>query len=183
MRIKIDIFKKTVLLNFAVLSRKTTDVIGVHNKTIDGKFCLFLDYDKTEEQFLKSELEHLQMLYDLGNIYIFKSSEKGFHAVSFVKLKAHEFMEIMQNSTCDWAFKQIPRFTTFRSWILRSFEKGDTERPKYLYTLKRESSRELSEAHYRYFKKLYPEIEEDKRLDGIKDLFLIKYKTRTNINA
>ena len=124
----------------------------------------------------------MQDIFDIGNIHIFRSSEKGFHAVAFSKFLPKEINEILLSSSCDEAFRNTPRFTSIRNYVLRNFEKGKTPKPEYLMILKGITSREKSYAHYKYFKVLYPQIEEElEHFDDSKTVGVIRYATATNI--
>lgn len=174
--------KTTFSLNF--YRYRTPDIWtkGTLNRTKDGKYIFYLDYDLMKEEYIKGELIHLQEIYDLGDIHVFQSSEKGFHVISFAKLTAKEYVEILENSSCDYAFKNIPRYTSYRNWVLRHFSKGIVKQPKYLYTLKRKTKRQHSLAHYKFIKLLYPKINQKINSDGIKELTAIKYATGSNVD-
>jgi len=140
---RIDFKDKTLIVNFTIINKPAVWTKGVFNRTEDGKFICFLDYDYTKLDYIKGELELFQELFSLGDTHIFQSSEKGFHAVSFAKMCALDYMEILNNSSCCQAFKYTPRFVSYQNWILRNFSKGKTPRPKYLYTIKAQTSRLL----------------------------------------
>lgn len=181
MKLTFSIGKRTFTFAFLNYRKPDTWTTGTLNRTKDGKYVFYLDYDKMKEEYIKGELEHLQTLYDLGDIHVFQSSEKSFHAISFAKLTAKEYLEILQNSSCDLAFKNIPRYTSYRNWVLRHFKKGNTDAPKYLYTLKSETKRQHSLAHYKFIKILYPKINQSINSDGIESLTVIDYATGANV--
>jgi len=174
------ILKKPV---FKVIPYPTQWTLGTLNRTFDGYYILYIDYDYMKEEYILGELERLRLAYDLGDIHLFKSSHKGFHIISFVKLTAVEFMNILKESSCDEAFKNVPKFTSYRNWVLRHFSKGDTPKPKYLYTLESETKRESSYAHWNFIKNLYPEakIKQPTNHDASENLTVIKYATGNNI--
>lgn len=184
LRITIKSGKMSYTLSF--LKYRTPDVWthGTHNRTKDGKYVLYLDYDMVDKKWIKDELTHLQEVYDLGDVHVFQSSKskKGFHAISFAKLTAREYMDILENCSCDFAFKKIPRHTSLRGWVLRHFKKGKISKPTYLYTLKRNTKRQHSLAHYNFFKLLYPKIKQKINSDGITKLYYIKYATGGNVD-
>tara|TARA_Y100000310_G_scaffold215935_1_gene216890 strand:+ start:2558 stop:3193 length:636 start_codon:yes stop_codon:yes gene_type:complete len=180
---RIDYKDKTLIINFTIINKAKTWTRGVFNGTDDGKFICFIDYDYTKEEYIKGELELLQELFQLGDIHLFKSSEKGFHAVSFVKLCALDYQEILHNSSCDQAFKNTPRFVSYRNWVLRNFSKGKKPRPKYLYTIYSDTDRQQSYAHWKYFSLLYPELKKNKltNSDGLEKLRIVDYPTGMNV--
>lgn len=152
---------------------------GTMNRCSCGNYCVYLDFDFMEESYIKDEIKHLQDVYDLGDIALFESSPKRFHIIGFSKLTAKEFVELMMNSSCDEAFKNVPRFYSTRNWVLRAFKKGEgKEKPKYLYTLKHKTNRKESYAHHKLLKEIYPEMEcELQNSDGLKDTKIISYLT------
>ena len=66
---------------------------------------VFLDYDCTHDDALKTELKWLQTLHKLGNFIVLKTSEIGRHAICLDVLKSREVYEIIDSSTCDQMFK------------------------------------------------------------------------------
>jgi len=180
----IDINKKSIIFNFTIINRKLVWTRGSSNRTKDNKRIFYIDYDNMKESFVKEELLMLQERYCLGDILIFQSSENGFHGVSFAKLSLGEFVDILNNSSCDYAFKNMPHYLKFsRYWILRNFDKGSKKKPKYLYTLTSKTDRKQSFAHWKYFNILYPDskINQLTNSDGLEDITIVDYPTGTNI--
>lgn len=178
---------KSLATKMDYLQHRTVWTRGVRNRTEDGQYVYFVDYDMTRLDWVRAEQEHLQEIHNLGAIHIFKSSSKSFHAVSFDKLTAQEYMRILSNSSCDQAFQNVPRYSSLRNWVLRNFSKGNKRRPQYLVTVypKPDFSkpvREQSTAHHEWFKKLYPELTEPYLVkpDGLKKLTIITYPTIQN---
>ena len=184
MNLKLKIFKWLVSWNFSITKFPSVWTTGTMNRTSEGLYCFYIDYDKMQLDWIEEELKFLQEMYDVGNIHLFQSSPKSFHGVSFVKLKAVEYVDILRNSSCDEAFKNVPRFTSLRNYVLRNFEKGKTPAPVYLKSLLAETKREKSYAHYKFFKILYPEIEKVEKSEGFdssQKLEIIQYPTGGNI--
>ena len=88
---------------------------GTMNRCSDNTYCIYLDYDYIELEDVKREIEHFQKVLDLGDFHFFESSKNRYHIISFTKLTAREFVELMINSSCDEAFKNVPRFYTTRN--------------------------------------------------------------------
>lgn len=183
MKLKFSIGKLTVSYSVSVyfsLKRKVT-VQGTTNRTMDGKFVPYLDYDMTPLNNVLAECLFLQEYFVLGDLHVFKSSELSYHVVGFDKLNTREFLELLEQSTCDINFKNVPRTFSIRSWVLRWSEKRDKDRPKYLKTLKsNHKQRQSSTAHYEFFRHLYPDakIKKPTNSDGIRELEHITYETR-----
>lgn len=184
MNLTFDIFKTRFKFSIGIYRVRDTWTRGYMNRTKDGYYTFILDYDMTRLEWIEFELQRLQEIYDLGDINIFQSSEKGFHARSSVKLTAKGFVELMNNSSCDSAFKNLPRFATWRNWVLRDEEKGKTPKPKFIKTLlsQEPTRRQQSSAIYKYHQLLYPDIKE--RLvnpDNIMEMTAIEYATGGNV--
>lgn len=167
-------------LYFASLSRiklATTWTTGTSNKTEDGMHVPYLDYDFTEYQLIEDELKHLQQIFNLGNIYILQSSEKKFHAICLTKLTAKEFIELLESSSCDAAFKKIPRFRSIRNWVLRCYSKDIKHEPRIISTLPNKTKRQESSAHFSMLKMLHKEISKIQNPDSLSKITLVSYKT------
>lgn len=184
MKLNIKIFNISIHLSSSIrFIGSATAVQGTTNRTMDGKYVLYLDYDKLHYVHVMSELEFLQKKHNLSNIHIFSSSESNYHAVCFDKLTAREFTDILSESSADANFKRIPLMFTYRTWVLRFSGKGkNKKRPKYLTTIRsNEHWREQSYAHYEMFKKLYPGTRQYAteliRFDNINELEHITYET------
>jgi len=98
-------------------------------------FVSAMDFDNVTDERLLDELLYLQELYGLGDFHIFATSEFGRHAICVDRLSLREALEVVYGSTCDDLFKRGIRINEYRTWILRSHEKGDRPRPTYLYSI------------------------------------------------
>lgn len=179
---RVNYKKKTLITNFTIINKPTKWTRGVFNG-VNGKFICFIDYDMTKLEYIIGELTIFQEYYDLGDIHIFQSSEKGFHAISFAKMTLREYVEMLQNSSCDQAFKNTPRFVSYVNFVLRNFSKGKKPRPKYLLTLKGTTKRGQSEGHWIYLSILYPQLKSYNLTspDGVKTVRIVEYPTGMNI--
>lgn len=176
MKFHLNIKRYWLLFELALVKRATHWTKGVMNRTEDGHYIPFLDYDMMKVEYLDGEIQHLQEVFDLGDILLLQSSEKSFHAVGFDKLTALEFVTLLKNSSCDEVFRDVPRFSSYRNWVLRNFEKGDTPKPKVIKIYRRKNSREKSYAHYMYYKALYPIVIEG-NFDKSQFVTFIEYPT------
>jgi len=176
MRIKISTKTHLYQLSLSRVKLGSTWTTGTMNRTEDGMYICYLDYDLTEPSHVKDELRHLQQIMDIGTFYIFQSSEKRFHAISLSKLTAAEFMQLLEASSCDAAFKKVPRFRSTRNWVLRCFSKLDKPKPRLIGIIRSKSSRKQSTAHHKLLKIIYPEIK-IKNPDNLKKVSLISYLT------
>lgn len=159
----------------------TTTTAGIANNTKDAKRILFLDYDNVLfEDMLLPELDYLQRKYQLSEFYIFKSSQKpdGFHAICLDKLNVREWQTILQESSCDEAYKN-PRIKDFHRSVLRILPKGKSQAPRFIHKLKSPyQKREKSQAHLNWLHLHHDiNIENVKNLDNYTNPDLVIYKT------
>jgi hypothetical protein len=92
---------------------------------------LFLDFDRIMLCVLLLELEFLIEVYELGNLYVLKTKENGYHVICLGYFTAKMVKEIQDASTCDRAFTNGPLINDTRSWYLRNAQKGDKPAPTY----------------------------------------------------
>jgi len=122
---KLDInlgkYKLKALASFSKIRKEET--IGYTNRCKDGKFIIFLDYDRTKMDWIINELEHLQDMYMLGDFHLFESSKDSFHAVCFDKAVLEDLIEIMRNTSIDPNYIRIPLYCGKKIWTLRLTDK------------------------------------------------------------
>lgn len=150
------------------------ECFGVTNRCADGKFVLFLDYDKIYKSLIYKNLNNLLKKFpkSLGNFYIATTEpeevledgeRKGsYHVVNFVKQFKYQIGEFLKYCDVDPFFLKIPEKTAHKCHVLRISEKywkvnGTIikERPKFLETYPKKViklDREESYAHYKFFK-------------------------------
>lgn len=154
--------------------------LGIRNNTSDGKRVIFLDYDDILlGEMLIPEIRYLQKTYDLGNFYIFKSSQKtnSYHAVCFDKVKVYEWKQILDDSSCDENYKK-PALKDFKTCVLRIAEKGNSQKPSFCTELSSVSSRVGSLAHANFFKFHYDiDVNISKNYDNSDKLLFVDYAT------
>lgn len=165
-------------LTFNRIRLATTWTTGTSNRTQDGMYIPYLDYDFAELNGIRHELQHLQDIFNLGNFYILQSSEKRYHAICLTKLKAKEFIELLECSSCDSAFKRVPRYRSIRNWVLRCYSKDAKQHPELIETLLHKTAKQESSAHCRMLKLLH----QSKGIsiqnpDYLKKIALVTYKT------
>lgn len=124
-------------LHFQSISIPWVKTIGMSARIpYSSHFVPFLDYDNIWDQVLaEHELPFLQELFGLGDFAVLKTGEHAKHAVCCDRLMLREVLEILDNSSCDYAFKRGIRYNEYRTWILRVVQKGNRPKPKYLFTV------------------------------------------------
>jgi len=107
--------------------------VGITNRTEDGYFVLFLDYDKVEYNVVRDDIDFLQKNYDIGTVitritssYNYKGDVEvgNYHVVAFTKFTFPEIKEMLRLTRCDDHFKVAYRYQQ-RCWVLRIGEKID----------------------------------------------------------
>lgn len=121
-------FRFACAFYFQLLKNKS--VVGVSNRTMDGFYIPFIDYDGIEEKWVRSEIQRLQQDFSLSEFYLFRSSKNGFHAVCFDKLTMGEYLNVLENSSCDRNFKNVPLKYGKKLWNLRISAKEEV--PKFI---------------------------------------------------
>lgn len=121
------------------------------------EFTIFLDFDNITDQRLIDELLYLQELHELGDFHVFCTNKFGRHAVCVDRLFLKEALEVIYTSTCDAVFARGARINEHRSWILRALEKGNRDRPRYLYSVESQHNgqRLQSQAHGSFLQHYY----------------------------
>lgn len=137
--------------------------LGITNRTEDGNYVIFLDYDDMELSEVVDDCMRLQCDWSLGNFYLFKlGREKSFHAICCSMLNARSVYEIIGESCADAAFRNAPRLFQRSRWILRIGPKGQRTAPEYLMKVQNDGVYQESEGHLLFLKKYY----------GVKDILL-----------
>lgn len=131
-RLYVPIVKKLIACKIQSFSKETTWTRGVGSRIYGtAMHVLFLDYDRIMLSVLLNELEFLREVYELGNFYVLKTRENGYHAVCLDHLTPKEIIEIQEASSCDRVFTRGPLLNDTRSWYLRNAPKGDRSAPTF----------------------------------------------------
>lgn len=133
-----------ISLRIAVKKREGTKVVGLCNK-VGHRYCLFLDYDLTNKLALYQEIRSLQETYDLGNAYIFKTG-RGYHTIFLDLLTYRELVTILEASTCDPDYIDVPQRNGTRMWVLR-ISKKKSGAPEFHDVLYNQQVRPISRPH------------------------------------
>jgi hypothetical protein len=147
------------------------------------EYVLFLDYDNIRDERLVEEAIVLQETCTLGDFHVFATSEYGRHVVCIDRLPFREVRDIIYASTCDHDYKWGYRINEYRTWILRVLEKGERERPKYLYSIPSPYNglRLQSQAHGLFLKHFYGADVRLTNPDGNTELEFQSYKTSSKV--
>ena len=163
--------------DFAIRSQpaRTREMLGITNLCKDGKWIVFMDFDGFKQEWLEIIVPQLQRLYGLSDAFLFKSSEHGFHLLTFDKLGIKKLVEVLRSATCDPNYVFVPLRYGLRLWTLRQNEKNG-HKPEFIKVFKRlglTPKYQRSLAHMIAFEKLY-DIKIDKFYnDGLEDFVVV----------
>lgn len=146
---------RKVSLILRVVRERTVLQYGMGNRCRDGQYVLFLDYDSSPQSWVEQEVRLLQERYrsQLGNAYVFKT-KNGYHVVFLEKSVFGMITKMLQSTTCDKAYQDVPMYYARKVWVLRQSSKN-AETIQYLGVLKAKANRERSRAHRSYLQKFY----------------------------
>jgi hypothetical protein len=180
------------IVKFETFKAPELSTIGISNLTQDGRYVLFMDYDNISEKDLEMEIRRMTSDYGISHFLILKTSKMGYHVISFDKFKLSHIKDILNNSLCDYSYKNIP-LKSDKGYILRIFEKRDLdgkivkEKPQF-HNLKINmdllADREKSRAHYELYSLLFKEVRTlgeiknfSNKLDSYHTVRLVRYGT------
>ena len=148
-------------------------------------YVTFLDYDRITDKRLIDELIVLQEVFPghLGDFHVFYTREFGRHAMCIDRLFFRENKDVVYASSCDYEYKWGWRINEGRTWIARVLEKGERDRPKYLYSIPSPYNglRLQSQAHGMFLEYFYGADVRLTNPDGNTELEIQRYKTSSNI--
>lgn len=170
---------KIEILGYKINVMKIPDQtqLGSYSLCMDGLHVLYLDYDQLPLQIIINEIKSIQEMYDIGNIYIFESSLKKYHAVSLDKINIKEYYRIMQWLNVDPNHAKGPYYNNMNSFVLRMSD-AEEEHIRLVGTLARKSKRQKSKAHAKMFNLKYPGmVKITKQFDNNDKLNICQYET------
>ncbi len=178
---KIRIITKKVrfalAIHFQILKNKS--MIGISNRTQEGYYIPFIDYDGLDYDWVYRELRRLQLDFCLSEFYIFQSSKRSYHAVCFDKLTMAEYLNILTHSSCDPNFRNVPLKYGKKQWNLRLSAKEDKP-PKAVGRVSpmNDLIYRKSLSHLTFFSKKYPDIHfnDSKNDHKQQNIYICEYK-------
>jgi len=188
MRIKWEtsILNRYCLFQFQSMKIPNTPTKGLSARIPHStNYVLFMDFDNIEDNRLDDELIPLQELFRLGDFHVFKTSEFGRHAICIDEMPLREATDVVYSSSCDAMFKKGIRINEFRTWILRNWEKGERERPKYLRTVESpyNGERLQSQAHAIFLQAFYGVQVRLVNPDGNTEIEIQTYNTSSKVTV
>lgn len=155
-----NILGRTVNFLLRVAPEKTSFHYGIGNRTKDGQYLVFLDYDDTPLEWIQEEIRLLQRNTDLGTAYMFKT-KNGHHVMFLEKFLLDELLFILGMTSIDKRYMKVPMMYGRKIWVLRQTDKKQ-EKVTYLGCLR----------NWDYFETNIEEQPERSRAHG---LYLTKY--------
>jgi len=181
---RLDLFGKIFFVKYSIIDKPHTYTIGIASRCKDNQHVVFLDWDCVDIEIVKSDICYIQNMFNLGNFYIFKSSQKpdSYHAICLTKVRFGELTDIHSHTTCDYAFRFAVKGFSEKAWVLRCVKKGDSDAPIFIEKIKSFSKREKSLAHAIFLKEYYGiDIKTDdtkyESFDKEKEALFTKYLT------
>ena len=177
MILRFNAFGRRNSFAFTSLKQKTETINGYTNRTKDGLYCVFIDYDDLELKWVMQEIERLQKDYRLSTFYILESSPGNFHAVCFDKLSLGEYLTVLRNSSVDPRYMDVPLKHGKKIWTLRAT--GKNSEIHYKCKIPGDNWRQQSRAHQILLSKIFEfdiykhDLENS---DEYQDVILAKYE-------
>ena len=179
------------------------ECFGVTNRCSDGKFVLFLDYDKTYKDIVINDLNVLLKRFPntFSNFYIATTEPEtkqkngktkgSYHVVNFAKIFKYQVNEAIKYCNVDPFFATIPDKTAHKCHVLRTSEKFwkidnkiIKEKPTFLEKHPKKAINpriELSNPHYKFFQRHWeiqePFYKQPMKFDNLKSIEIHKYST------
>jgi len=104
---------------------------GATNRTKDGLYCVFLEYDNILLGYVEDELKRLQDQFGLSDFIILESSKDSYHCYCFDKVSYVLYRQIQDNATIDKKWVTFPIQHGTHNWVLRYTAKKK-EKPQFI---------------------------------------------------
>ena len=178
------------------------ECFGVSNRCSDGKYVLFLDYDKIYKEIMLNDLNILINKFPktFSNFYIATTEPEqtindkikgSYHVVNFAKIFKYQVNEAIKYCNVDPFFATIPDKTAHKCHVLRTSEKFwkidnkiIKEKPTFLEKHPKKAINpriELSNPHYKFFQRHWeiqePFYKQPMKFDNLKSIEIHKYST------
>lgn len=177
---------KGISLKILILKtpKKRTD--GLTSYCSDGKHILMFDYDNKTEKEVLTELKILQGAYCLSDIYVFKNDiKKSFCAFCLDKFTLDDAVNMISQTSADYAHKKAPLIYGLKRWVYRFGSKGDRKPPEYFKTIKHKHNDlryKKSNAHRIFLNTVFGmKIKKNKTFDNFTEIDIYSYLTGNRI--
>jgi len=151
MKIALPLFSKVVIIkvgNSPVPATGITNVAYTKKRKPLEFYATFLDYDDVAIQHVRKDVKALQLLYDLGTGFVWRTDKSSFH-VAFPSLTNWvEQVMVLHSANVDKAYKH--EFVRYGERTLRVSGKGPKPAPVFKEILRASTNRPVSLAHVHY---------------------------------
>lgn len=145
----LDWFGYHVNFLFRVVPERKLLHWGIGNRCNDGRYVLFLDYDHVPLEWVEEEIKLLQeTCFDLGHAYIWRTKH-GLHVIFLQKLYLGRVKELLDRTSADKNYKEVPMQYARKIWVLRQSAKTGWKN-EYLGVRKSACHVQRSNAHAVY---------------------------------
>ena len=176
MKFQINIGNRIIILQALFRKKRNSEYVeGYTNRCKDGKYVIFLDYDRVPIEWIMEEIKQLQEIYEIGDFYIFQSSKESYHAVCLDKVALTEYLSILHNSSVDTDYVDVPLYFGRKIWSLRLTDKNKNPIRFVGKAKGKFSELNQSSAHTTILNNLFDLKIELKYPDGEKELILARY--------
>lgn len=148
---------KTLRFTLQFYKSPETWARGISARCKDGRYVVFLDYDKMEQKQVEDEITYLQAHFLLGDAFIFECDRDGsYHAIIPDKLPLSKVYDVLKESSVEWAYRESVKLVRGHEWVLRTSGKGKRNKPVFLRLIPSlHNSRVKSTAHMEYMSRYY----------------------------
>lgn len=184
---KVRMFGKMFLFHFQSMNIPKEATAGICARIpYTTHYAIFLDYDNICDEVLKEDtLTYLQERHRLGDFHVFASNEFGRHVICVDSVPLRKAVRIVSDSGCDPLFAKGISINEYRTWVLRALEKGDRDKPKYLYPVLSpyNGERLQSQAHAHFLELHYGVKVRLVNPDGNEIIEMQGYKTASKVSV
>lgn len=148
---------------------------GKTNRTKDGMYCVFMEYDHILLEYVQDEVKRLQEQFMLGDFVIVKSSSNSYHCYCFDKVFLWDYLDILSKSSVDPKWRSFPLAHGTHNWVLRYTAKT-RERPSFVRILRSTYKHyEQSRPHILLFEKLLNVELRKETIDKEQEMYMAGY--------
>lgn len=171
-------------VNFALkIDKDRTEWIGGIGNRCEGDgevlYVPFLDYDDVPYDYVLDEIRFIQHKFFLSDAYVFRSGG-GFHVIFLDKMPLGVMLSILDNTTCDKNYRDVPLLYGRKVWVLRQTNKNGVpitflEKVESIW-----SGMNKSTPHAKFINAKYGNVVDMKRgtFDKCKELYTASYYIR-----
>lgn len=169
--------KRIINLAFDISSKRydMRYMRGITNRTKDGLYCVFLEYDNIILPYVEDELKRLQAQFELSAFLVVKSSKNSYHCYCFDKVPYKLYREIQDNATIDKKWVSFPINHGTHNWVLRYTPKKNNRIKPIRIVYSEHSKYQQSRPHLLLVEKIFNISLKSHNLDTESNLYIGGY--------